>query len=73
MKHFRSLAVLRGYNGLMWLAAKGALASLLLEHVVAASFAIKLLAASKPPLELFLLLLFGVSRFGIDNVHSRAL
>ena len=41
------LAVLRGHNGLMWLAAKGALACLLLEHVVAASFAIQLLAASK--------------------------
>ena len=41
------LAVLRGHNGLMWLAARGALACLLLEHVVAASFAIQLLAASK--------------------------
>ena len=41
------LAVLRGYNGLMWLAAECALACLLLEHVVAASFAIQLLAASK--------------------------
>ena len=39
---FRSQAVLRGHNGLMWLAAKGALACLLLEHVVAASFAIQL-------------------------------
>ena len=53
IKHFRSLAVLRGHIGLMWLAAKGALACLLLEdivaaeHVVAASFAIQLLAASK--------------------------
>jgi hypothetical protein len=34
------LAVLPGHNGLMWLAAKGALACLLLEHVVAGSFAI---------------------------------
>ena len=33
------LAVLRGHNGLMWLAVRGALACLLLEHVVAASFA----------------------------------
>ena len=41
------LAVLHGHNGLMWLAAKCALACLLLEHVVAASFAIQLLAASK--------------------------
>ncbi|XP_071791679.1 AP-4 complex subunit beta-1-like isoform X1 [Asterias amurensis] len=41
------LAVLRGHNWLMWLAAKGALACLLLKHVVAASFAIQLLAASK--------------------------
>ena len=32
--------------GLMWLAAKRALACLLLEHIVAASFAIQLLAAS---------------------------
>ena len=40
------LAVLRGHNGLMWLAAECALACLLLEHVVAASFAIQLLAAS---------------------------
>ena len=47
IKHFRSLAVLRGHNGLMWLAAIGALACLLLEHVVAASFPIQLLAASK--------------------------
>ena len=39
--------VLRGHNGLMWLAAEGAVACLLLEQVVAASFAIKLLAASK--------------------------
>ena len=35
------------HNGLMWLAAKGALACLLLEHFVAASFAIQLLAVSK--------------------------
>ena len=42
IRHFRSQAVLRGHNGLMWLAAKGALACLLLEHVVAASFAIQL-------------------------------
>ena len=41
------LAVLRCHNGLMWLAAECALACLLLEHVVAASFAIQLLAASK--------------------------
>ena len=41
------LAVLRGHNGLKWLAAECALACLLLEHVVAASFAIQLLAASK--------------------------
>ena len=41
------LAVLRGHNGLMWLAAECALACLLLKHVVAASFAIQLLAASK--------------------------
>ena len=47
IKHFRSLAVLRGHNGLMWLAAKGALACQLLEHVVATTFAIQLLAASK--------------------------
>ena len=46
-KDFRSLAVLCGHNGLMWLAAKGALACLLLEHVVAASFAIQLLTANK--------------------------
>ena len=37
----RSLAVLRGHNGLMWLAAKATLACLLLEHVVASSFAIQ--------------------------------
>ena len=36
------LAVLRGHNGLMWLAAECALACLLLEHIVAASFAIQL-------------------------------
>ena len=42
IRHFRSQAVLRGHNGLMWLAAKGALACLLLEHVVATSFAIQL-------------------------------
>ena len=41
------LAVLRGHNGLIWLAAKGALACLLLEHVIASSFAIQLLAVSK--------------------------
>ena len=41
------LAVLRGHNGLMWLAAKVALACLLLEHVVAESFAMQLLAANK--------------------------
>ena len=41
------VAVLRGHNGLMWLAARDALECLVLEHVVAASFAIKLLAASK--------------------------
>ena len=37
------LPVLRGHNGLMWLAAKCALACLLLKHVVAASFSIQLL------------------------------
>ena len=48
VKHFRSLAVLSGHNGLMWLAAKGALeCQLLQKDVVAASFAIQLLAASK--------------------------
>ena len=47
IKHFRSLAVPRGHNGLIWLAAKGPLACLLLEHVVARSFAIQLLAASR--------------------------
>ena len=41
------MAVLRGHNGLMLLAAKGAHACLLLEQAVAASFAIQLLAASK--------------------------
>ena len=41
------LAVLCGHNGLMLLAAEGALACLLLEHVLAAPFAIQLLAASK--------------------------
>ena len=47
-QHFRSLAVLSGHNGLMWLAAKGALeCQLLQKDVVAASFAIQLLAASK--------------------------
>ena len=40
--HFRNLAVLRSHNGLMWLAAECALACLLLEHVVAASFSIQL-------------------------------
>ena len=45
--HFRSLAVLHGHNELVWLAAKSALACLLLEHVVAVSFAMQLLAASK--------------------------
>ena len=39
---FSILAVLCGQNGLMWLAAKGALSCLLLEHVVAASFASQL-------------------------------
>ena len=43
----RSLAVLRGHTVLMWLAVKGALACLLLEHVVAGALAIQLLAASK--------------------------
>ena len=41
------LAVPRGHNGLMWLAAKGALACLLLEHSVAVSFAIQLLAVGR--------------------------
>ena len=41
------LAVLRGHNGLIWMAAEGALACLLLENIVATSFAIQLLAASK--------------------------
>ena len=39
--------VLRGHNGLMWLAAKGGLTCLLLKQVVDASFAIQLLAASE--------------------------
>ena len=42
IKHFRSLVVLRCRNGLMWLAAKCALACQLLEHVLAVSFAIQL-------------------------------
>ena len=37
----------RGHNGLIWLAAKGALAFLLFKHIVAVSFAIQLLAASR--------------------------
>ena len=43
----KCLAVLRGQNGLMCLAAKGALACLLLEHVEATSFAIQHFGASK--------------------------
>ena len=58
IKHFRSLAVLRGHNGLMCLAAKRALVCLLLEHVVAASFVIQLLAASKDDKPPKLLLLY---------------
>ena len=42
IKHFQSLAVLHGNNGLMWLAG---LACLLLEHIVDTSFTIQLLAA----------------------------
>ena len=49
IEHFRSLAVLRGHNGLMWLAAKSALVCLLLKHVVAASFAIQLLVRMISP------------------------
>ena len=61
-RHFRSMAVLRGHNGLMLLAAKGALACLLLDYIdIDASLAaIQLLAASKDdyPPKLLLLLLF---------------